>query len=67
MIAAAVRPEQVLDRAQVDGPGAQAVRAQVATLRVAFDAVADRLGTVRDRLARADAALDAVAAERAAR
>jgi argininosuccinate lyase len=67
LIAAAVRPEQVLGRVQVDGPGTHAVRAQVATLRVAFDGVAGRLDAVRGRLARADAALDAVAAERAAR
>jgi argininosuccinate lyase len=67
LIAAAVRPDLVLNRAQADGPGADAVRAQVGTLRVAFDAVADRLAAVRDRLGRADAALDAVAAELVAR
>lgn len=57
----------MLDRAQVDGPGAAAVRAQVATLRAAFTGVADRLAVTRDRLARADEALDAVAAEVAGR
>ncbi|WP_307803850.1 argininosuccinate lyase [Micromonospora echinofusca] len=67
LIAAAVRPELVLDRAQVDGPGAAAVRAQVGTLRGTFDAVAERLAGVRRRLADADAALDAVAAQRAGR
>ncbi|MFF4879267.1 argininosuccinate lyase [Micromonospora sp. NPDC000668] len=67
LIAAAVRPELVLDRVQVDGPGAAAVRAQVGVVRGTFDTVAGRLSAVRDRLARADAALDAVAAEQAAR
>ncbi|MFE9692777.1 argininosuccinate lyase [Micromonospora sp. NPDC005806] len=67
LIAAAVRPDLVLKRAQVDGPGAAAVRAQVGTLRVAFDGVADRLAAVRDRLSGADEALDAVAAELVAR
>lgn len=67
LIAAAVRPDLVLQRAQVDGPGTAAVRAQVGTLRVAFDAVADRLAAVRDRLRWADEALDAVSAELVAR
>ncbi|MET8910475.1 lyase family protein [Micromonospora sp. NPDC004551] len=67
LIAAAVRPDLVLNRAQADGPGAAAVRAQVGTLRAAFAGVADRLAGVRDRLGRADAALDAVAAELVAR
>ncbi|WP_431974027.1 argininosuccinate lyase [Micromonospora haikouensis] len=67
LLAAAVRPELVLDRAQVDGPGRCAVRNQVAALRGHFDTVAGRLAAVRARLAAADAALDAVAAERAAR
>ncbi|WP_434741169.1 argininosuccinate lyase [Micromonospora sp. SH-82] len=67
LIAAAVRPELVLNRVQADGPGADAVRAQVATLRVGLAGVTDRLTGVRDRLGHADAALDAVAAELAAR
>ncbi|MEU7960577.1 argininosuccinate lyase [Micromonospora humida] len=67
LIAAAVDPELVLARAQVDGPGAAAVRAQVGTLRGTFDGVADRLAATRDRLARADEALDTVAAEVAGR
>ena len=67
LIAAAVHPDLVLDRVQVDGPGAAAVRAQVGTLRVAFAGVADRLAATRDRLARADEALDTVAAEVAGR
>jgi argininosuccinate lyase len=58
LIAAAVRPELVLDRAQADGPGAAAVRAQVTTVRETFDAVAARIAALRDRLARADRALD---------
>ncbi|MET8351784.1 MULTISPECIES: lyase family protein [unclassified Micromonospora] len=61
LIAAAVRPELVLRRAQIDGPGSDAVRAQVGELRGAFDTVAGRLAAVRDRLAAADAALDEVA------
>ncbi|MEU5551513.1 lyase family protein [Micromonospora sp. NPDC047793] len=67
LIAAAVRPELVLGRAQADGPGSDAVRAQVATLRGSFDAARARLAAVRDRLDRADTALDAVATEMAAR
>ncbi|MFY1624348.1 argininosuccinate lyase [Micromonospora sp. WMMD735] len=67
LIAAAVDPELVLARAQVDGPGAAAVRAQVGILRGTFDGVADRLAATRDRLARADEALDTVAAEVAGR
>ncbi|TDC58915.1 argininosuccinate lyase [Micromonospora sp. KC207] len=67
LIAAAVHPELVLDRAQVDGPGRCAVRNQVTALRGTLDAVAARLAAVRDRLAAADEALDAVAARRAAR
>ncbi|WP_422755141.1 lyase family protein [Micromonospora sp. WMMD708] len=67
LIAAAVDPELVLDRAQVDGPGAAAVRTQVGILRGAFGGVADRLAATRDRLARADEALDTVAAEVAGR
>ncbi|MEV5694575.1 argininosuccinate lyase [Micromonospora globbae] len=67
LIAAAVRPELVLDRAQADGPGVSAVRAQVTVLRGAFDGVAQRLAALRDRLARADAELDRVASEGASR
>lgn len=67
LIAAAVRPDLILNRAQADGPGTAAVRAQVGTLRVALDVVADRLAAVRDRLRAADEALDAVAAELVAR
>ncbi|MDG4800353.1 hypothetical protein [Micromonospora sp. WMMD980] len=63
LIAAAVRPELVLQRAQADGPGAAAVRAQVGVLRAALDPVAERLDAVRGLLRRADEALDAVAAE----
>ncbi|MFI5833389.1 lyase family protein [Micromonospora sp. NPDC051300] len=62
LIAAAVRPELVLRRAQADGPGADAVRAQVNVLRAALDPVAERLDAVRGLLRRADEALDAVAA-----
>lgn len=67
LIAAAVRPELVLRRAQADGPGAAAVRAQVGALRAALDPVAERLGAVRNLLRAADEALDAVAAELGAR
>ncbi|KXK62504.1 argininosuccinate lyase [Micromonospora rosaria] len=58
LIAAAVRPALVLARAQVDGPGTAAVRAQVDVLRGTFDTVTGRLAALRDRLAAADAALD---------
>ncbi|GAA3753856.1 argininosuccinate lyase [Micromonospora maritima] len=67
LIAAAVRPELVLRRAQADGPGAAAVRTQVGALRTALDPVAERLGAVRDLLRAADEALDTVAAELGAR
>ncbi|WP_329101034.1 lyase family protein [Micromonospora sp. NBC_01699] len=67
LIAAAVRPELVLDRAQADGPGTAAVRAQVTVVRSTVDKVAGRLAGVTDRLARADRALDEVATEMAAR
>lgn len=63
LLTAAVRPELVLRRAQADGPGEVAVRAQVAQLRTIVDTAAARADALRDRLARADAALaQAVAA-----
>jgi argininosuccinate lyase len=58
LIAAAVRPELVLARAQADGPGTAAVRAQVSTLRLTFDAVGARVAALRTRLAGAERALD---------
>ncbi|MGC4888181.1 argininosuccinate lyase [Micromonospora sp. DT227] len=67
LIAAAVRPELVLQRAQADGPGARAVRTQVGVLSAALDPVADRLSAVRGLLRQADDLLDAVAAELGAR
>jgi argininosuccinate lyase len=58
LIAAATRPQLVLDRAQADGPGVAAVRAQVARLRPALDAVATHVTALHSRLAAADQALD---------
>jgi len=65
LIAAAVRPGLVLDRAQVDGPGAAAVRAQVAVVRGTFDGVSERVAALRERMAEADRKLDQLVAERA--
>ncbi|WP_244933318.1 lyase family protein [Micromonospora tulbaghiae] len=63
LLAAAVRPELVLRRAQADGPGEAAVRDQVGRLSTMLDAVQERAQTLRERLTRADAALaEAVAA-----
>ncbi|WP_349876583.1 lyase family protein [Micromonospora sp. HUAS YX12] len=62
-LAAAVRPELVLRRAQGDGPGEAAVRDQVGRLSTMLDAVQERAQGLRERLTRADAALaEAVAA-----
>ncbi|MDW5328411.1 argininosuccinate lyase [Plantactinospora sp. KLBMP9567] len=58
LISAAVRPELVLVRAQADGPGTAAVRAQVETLRAIVSGVRDRGDALRVRLADADQALD---------
>ncbi|MEU7763212.1 MULTISPECIES: argininosuccinate lyase [Micromonospora] len=63
LLAAAVRPELVLRRAQADGPGEAAVRDQVGRLSTMLDAVQERAQALRERLTRADAALaEAVAA-----
>ncbi|MEV0393850.1 argininosuccinate lyase [Polymorphospora rubra] len=67
LIAAAVRPGLVLDRAQADGPGTAAVRAQVAVVRGVLDGVSVRVAGLRERLARADEALDAAVAGRVGR
>jgi argininosuccinate lyase len=67
LIAAAVRPDLVLKRAQADGPGVAAVRAQVTAVRGTFEAVAGRVARVRERLARADRALDEAVAGRIGR
>ncbi|MFY1703584.1 argininosuccinate lyase [Micromonospora sp. WMMA1923] len=66
LITAAVQPAQVLDRAQADGPGIEAVRTQVHLVRARFDQVSRRLAAVRERLAAADTALDATAEAMAA-
>ncbi len=63
LIAAAVHPELVLRRAQPDGPGEVAVRAQVTRLRTTLDRTAARAGALRESLRQADIILaDAVAA-----
>ncbi|RQX59969.1 argininosuccinate lyase, partial [Micromonospora chalcea] len=63
LLAAAVRPELVLRRAQADGPGEAAVRDQVGRLSTMLDAVQERAQALRERLTRADTALaEAVAA-----
>ena len=67
LLTAALHPELVLRRAQADGPGQTAVRAQVADLRTILDREATRVNALRDRLARADAALDEAVAARAGR
>ncbi|MGI5145468.1 argininosuccinate lyase [Plantactinospora sp. CA-294935] len=58
LIAAAVRPELTMARAQADGPGTAAVRAQTRILRDGFDAVGARVTGLRGRLAAAERALD---------
>ncbi|WP_117208140.1 argininosuccinate lyase [Allorhizocola rhizosphaerae] len=67
LIAAAVRPELVLRRRQADGPGEDAVRAQVKRLRSALEGSAVRVAALRERLQRAEAKLAGAVAERAAR
>jgi argininosuccinate lyase len=57
LIAAALRPELVLQRAQSDGPGEAAVRDQVKRFRTTLDEVLTRVAGLRQRLADADAKL----------
>ncbi|MEV4137900.1 lyase family protein [Dactylosporangium sp. NPDC049742] len=64
--AAALLPELVLRRAQADGPGEAAVRAQVARLRSHLDATLAEVDALRHRLREADTKLAAAVAERAA-
>lgn len=59
---AARRPERVLERTQDDGPGTEAVRAQITALYARLEAVADRLTERRDRITAASEALDAAVA-----
>lgn len=67
LVAAALRPELVLAREQVDGPGEAAVRAQVTRIRSTLDDVVGRATALRQRLEDADATLAAAVAERAAK
>lgn len=67
LLEAAVMPDLVLRREQADGPGAAAVRTQVAALRGDFDGAAARVAALRDRLARADRMLDTAVAGRVGR
>ncbi|GGM35841.1 argininosuccinate lyase [Dactylosporangium sucinum] len=66
LLAAALRPELVLRRAQPDGPGEAAVRAQVTRLRSSLEATLAGVGELRQRLRDADAELATAVAERAA-
>ncbi|MET7423132.1 lyase family protein [Dactylosporangium sp. NPDC005555] len=64
LLAAALRPELVLRRAQSDGPGEAAVRAQVARLRSTLDATIAGAAALRQRLREADTKLATAVAER---
>ncbi|MFC0529353.1 lyase family protein [Phytohabitans kaempferiae] len=66
LVAAALRPELVLGRAQADGPGEAAVRAQVVQIRSTLDNALAGAAALRHRLADADKMLAAAVAERAA-
>lgn len=66
LLRAAVDPTRVVDRAQVDGPGAVAVRDQVRVLRRKFEAVSQRSSGVRDRVQTAATRLDEAVAARVA-
>ncbi|MFC7759517.1 lyase family protein [Catellatospora bangladeshensis] len=67
LIDAANRPELVLRRAQPDGPGQDAVRAQVRLLRGSFERVEARTRELRQRIRAAEATLAAVVTETAGR
>jgi argininosuccinate lyase len=67
LIAAATHPELVLRRAQSDGPGEAAVRAQVRRLRSGLDETAAGVQALRDRLRVAGDKLASAVAERAGR
>jgi argininosuccinate lyase len=66
LLRAAADPTRVVDRAQVDGPGAVAVRGQVQVLRRKFEAVSQRCSGVRDRVQTAATRLDEAVAARVA-
>jgi argininosuccinate lyase len=66
LLRAAVDPTRVVGRAQVDGPGAVAVRGQVQVLRGKFEAVSQRSSRVRDRVQTAATRLDEAVAARVA-
>jgi len=67
VVAAALRPELVLNRGQVDGPGQAAVRAQITRIRSTLDDTVGRATALRQRLEDADTTLAAAVAERAAK
>ena len=66
LLRAAEDPTRVVDRTQVDGPGAVAVRGQVQVLRRKFEAVSQRSSGVRDRVQTAATRLDEAVAARVA-
>ncbi|GIF72975.1 lyase family protein [Asanoa siamensis] len=67
LVAAALRPELVLQRAQADGPGEAAVRNQVKQIGSTLDEVLSRVAALRQRLQDADATLAGAVAQRVAR
>lgn len=66
MLTAATDPSTVLNRAQIDGPGAAAVRTQLSRLDTIFAGVREKVVTVQTRLAEADRTLQGLVDARAA-